>query len=86
MSAELNKRKMYTLFLREWIPRVKPPSFTTYLDVLKGKKKLSIHRPKKKDECSLCINYHQGGEEVKRDLQEKFDNHVGKKKGETTEK
>ena len=77
LSAELSKGKMYTMFLREWIPRVKPPSFTTYLDVFNGKN-LSIHRPKI-GQCSLCGNYHQGSEEVKRELQEKFDTHVGEK-------
>ena len=68
---------MYTMFLREWIPRIKPLSFTTYLNVF-NRKNLSIHRLKK-DQCSLCVNYHQRSEEVKRKLQEKFDTHVGEK-------
>ena len=41
--------------------------------------KKSINTPAKKDQCSLCINYHPGSEEVKRELQEKFDIHVGEK-------
>ena len=68
---------MYTMFLREWTPRIKPQSFTAYLDVLNGKI-LSIHRPKK-DQCSLCVNHHQGSEEVKGELQEKLDTHPGEK-------
>ena len=30
--------RMYTMFLREWIPRVKPLGFTTYLVLFNGKK------------------------------------------------
>ena len=38
-----------------------PPSFSTHVDVFKGKN-LSIHRPKK-DQCSLCTSFREGSEE-----------------------
>ena len=41
--------------------------------------KKPINTPTKKDQCSLCINYHPGSDEVKRELQGKFDIHVGEK-------
>ena len=40
--------------------------------------KKSINTTSKKDQCSLCVNYQQGSEEVKRELQEKY-THVGEK-------
>ena len=43
-----------------------------------GKKPINTPT-KKKEQCSLCVNYHQGSEQMKRELQEKFDIHVGEK-------
>lgn len=68
---------MYTMFLQEWAPRKNPPSLTTYIDVFR-EKNLSFHRPKK-DQCSLCVTYHQGNEETKERLRETFKTHVGEK-------
>lgn len=77
LNPELSKRYMYAMFVREWIPRIRPPSFTTYRDVFKSKN-LSIHRPKK-DQCSLCVSYHQSNDCEKVGLQDKYKKHVGEK-------
>lgn len=75
LSPELTKKHMYYMFLKEWVPRVQAPSFTTYNDVFIKSKNLSIHRPKK-DQCSLCMNYHKGNDDLRKELEDAFVKHV----------
>lgn len=77
LSSELTKKRMYNMFIQEWIPKARPPSLTTYKKVLRTKN-LSIHHPKK-DQCSLCINYLKGTEETKSTLKDRYEIHEREK-------
>ena len=66
VSSELSMKRVYNIynmFIQEWMPRTKPPSLTIYKKVHK-RQNLSIHHPKE-DQCSLCVNYRKGTEEMK---------------------
>lgn len=73
LHSDLTVKKMYRMFIRSLEGNPLKPSFSTYKRVFKGKN-LSFHRPKK-DQCSLCLTYYNGTEEVKAKLQEKFQKH-----------
>ncbi|CAH0547290.1 unnamed protein product [Brassicogethes aeneus] len=66
------------------------PSFTTYRRIFKAKN-LSFLRPKK-DQCSLCLSFREGGVSIKEDLKDKYEKHilekqlVRQKKSESKEK
>lgn len=73
LHSDLTLKKMYRMFIGTLEGNPMKPSFSTYKRVFKGKN-LSFHRPKK-DQCSLCLTYYNGTEEVKSKLQEKFQKH-----------
>lgn len=80
LHPDLSLPKMYNMFLEhlEQSNCGYKTSYYTYRRVFK-KQNLSFHNPKK-DQCSLCMTYKQGGEDVKSQLEEVYKKHEQEKK------
>jgi hypothetical protein len=74
LHPSLNLPKLYNMFVSELKESDEKPSYSTYVRVFKTKN-LAFHHPKK-DQCSLCISYRQGNDEMKLTLKEKYDKHI----------
>lgn len=65
------------MFLNERAENDVKPSIATYRRIFKSKN-LSFHHPKK-DQCSLCLTFRQGGEGVKANLEQRYKKHIAEK-------
>lgn len=79
LHPDLSLPKMFYMFLEhlEKMGCKFKTSYYTYRRVFKTQN-LSFHNPKK-DQCSLCMTYNHGDEEVKSRLAEKYKKHVQEK-------
>ncbi|CAG9765876.1 unnamed protein product [Ceutorhynchus assimilis] len=73
LHPELTVSKMYAMFTEELNPTDDKPSIDLYRKVFRSLN-LSFHRPKK-DQCSLCMTYKQGEEDVKEKLKDRYEKH-----------
>ena len=67
---------MYSLYFADIDQNAKACA-RTYRNIFKSMN-LSFHKPKK-DQCSLCINYREGGEDKKKLLEETYLKHIKEK-------
>ena len=79
LGAELNITRMYQLYLEEYKGQLSEKDIVSqavYRKVFNGQYNYSFHVPKK-DQCSVCINYHKAKEEGKlsENLKEEYDQH-----------
>lgn len=79
LHPDLSLTKIYSMFIEELNlnGHSNLPSFSTYKRVFKNKG-LSFHSPKK-DQCSLCVAFWEGGEAEKEKLKDRFDEHIAEK-------
>lgn len=77
LHPDLNITKMFEMYIAELQEGEEIPSKSTYWKIFRSKN-LSFYHPKK-DQCSLCLSYREGSEDVKSKLQEKYESHISEK-------